>query len=94
MLSHVIWPLQRPDAMLQCRSISSSSTLHAPVHIEDEPYCRQRQLICLGNRVPELLPDAWVAPNAVVVGDVDLFDKVRIVEMMAVSLTGSLCCLC
>eukprot|EP00891_Asterochloris_glomerata_P001806 jgi/Astpho2/1806/e_gw1.00037.15.1_t len=64
--------------MLQCRSISNSSALRSPVHIEDEPYCRQRQLICLGNRVPELLPDAWVAPNAVVVGDVDLFDKVSI----------------
>ena len=75
--SHIIWPLQWSDAMLQRRSISNSSALHAPVHIEDEPYCRQRQLICLGNRVPELLPDAWVAPNAVVVGDVDLFDKVR-----------------
>ena len=92
MQSHVIWPLQCPDGMLQCRSISNSSALRSPVHIEDEPYCRQRQLICLGNRVPELLPDAWVAPNAVVVGDVDLFDKVRGAEVMAASLTGSLCC--
>ena len=34
------------------------------------------QLLVLGNRVPVLAPDAWVAPNAVVIGDVDLFDKV------------------
>ena len=86
MQSHGIRALQCPDAKLHCRSLSNSSTLRSPVHIEDEPYCRQRQLICLGNRVPELLPDAWVAPNAVVVGDVDLFDKVRLVEAVAVSL--------
>ncbi|CAL5222609.1 g5002 [Coccomyxa viridis] len=38
----------------------------------------QRQLLVLGNRVPVLAPDSWVAPNAVVIGDVDLFDKVSI----------------
>jgi hypothetical protein len=48
----------------------------SPTHIEDEPYCRQRQLLVLGNRVPSLSPDAWVAPNAVLVGDVDLYDRV------------------
>lgn len=37
---------------------------------------RQRQLINLGLRVPTTAPDTWVAPNAVVVGDVDLYDKV------------------
>jgi len=46
------------------------------VHIEDELYCRQRQLLVLGNRVPVLAPDTWIAPNAVVIGDVDLFDEV------------------
>jgi len=38
--------------------------------------CRQRQFINLGLRVPTVAPDTWVAPNAVVVGDVDLFDRV------------------
>ena len=54
---------------LQQRSLTGSSSCHSPVHIEDEPYCRQRQLIVLGNRVPELAPDSWVAPNAVIIGD-------------------------
>ncbi len=38
--------------------------------------CRQRQFIILGNRVPTAAPDTWVAPNAVVVGDVDLYERV------------------
>lgn len=57
---------------------TATAPLQFPVHIEDELYCRQRQQIVLGNRVPVLSPDTWVAPNAVVVGDVDLFDKVSI----------------
>ena len=61
---------------VQQRPFSCSSSCQSPVHIEDEPYCRQRQLLVLGNRVPVLAPDSWVAPNAVVIGDVDLFDKV------------------
>ena len=40
-----------PDGL---RLISSGSqAAYSPVHIEDEPYCRQRQLITLGNRVSE-----------------------------------------
>lgn len=35
-------------------------------------------MVALGDRVPALAPDAWVAPSAVVVGDVDVFDGVRI----------------
>lgn len=50
----------------------------APVHIEDEPFCRQRNLVTLGNRVPDLSPDVWVAPNAILLGDVDLYDRVSI----------------
>ena len=41
------------------------------------PSCRQRQFVILGNRVPTTAPDTWVAPNAVVVGDVDLYERVR-----------------
>lgn len=69
-----------PAAFQQTKSITSSSACSAPIHIEDELYCRQRQLLVLGNRVPVLAPDAWVAPNAVIIGDVDIFDQVRMGE--------------
>ena len=48
-----------------------------PVHIQDEAFCRQRQLVPLGHREPILAPDTWIAPNAVCIGDCDLFDKAR-----------------
>ena len=108
---------QAEPVLLRARQLTTgSSSTFSPVHIEDEPYCRQRQLIALGNRVsgvgcrtdapcsaapayalkccrirqkcwrklrfcialqiPVVSPDTWVAPNAVVVGDVDLFDRV------------------
>lgn len=57
---------------------TGSKAAFLPVHIEDEPYCRQRQLITLGNRVPVVAPDTWIAPNAVVIGDVDLYDRTSI----------------
>lgn len=38
---------------------------------------RQRQLIALGSRMPTLAPDTWLAPDVVVIGDVDLYDRVR-----------------
>ena len=62
------------QAALGLRQVSSSSVVRWPTHIEDELYCRQRNILVLGNRIPFLAPDAWVAPNAIVVGDVDLFD--------------------
>ena len=42
------------------------------------PMCprRQRQQIVLGNRVPTTAPDTWLAPDALIIGDVDLFDRV------------------
>lgn len=39
---------------------------------------RQRNIINLGNRVVTLAPDSWVAPSAVLVGDVDLYEQVSI----------------
>lgn len=48
-----------------------------PIHIQDEAFCRQRQLVPLGHREPILAPDTWIAPNAVCIGDCDLFDKAR-----------------
>jgi hypothetical protein len=47
--------------------------------IEDEWYLRQRTQISLGNRHPHAAVSVWVAPSAVVVGDVDLTDRVRCV---------------
>lgn len=44
--------------------------------IEDEFYLRQRSHITLGNRHPNPAEGVWVSPSAVVVGDVDLYDKV------------------
>ena len=46
--------------------------------LEKEPYCRQRTELVLGDRVPVLAPDAFVAPSAVLVGDVDLYNRVHI----------------
>lgn len=46
--------------------------------ISEEWYLRQRKTIPLGNRIPHSSADAWVAPNAVVVGDVDLLDRTSI----------------
>ncbi|KAI3428094.1 hypothetical protein D9Q98_006477 [Chlorella vulgaris] len=61
-----------------CRAFTSSGSRPAPIHPEEEVYNRQRQLIILGNRVPTVAPDTWIAPNAVVVGDVDLYEKTSI----------------
>lgn len=60
------------------RPFGAAATVCAPTHIEDEPYNRQRQIVNLGNRVPTLAPDTWIAPNAVVVGDVDLYEKASV----------------
>lgn len=62
----------------EARRSSSSSAASSPIHIEDETYCRQRQQLVLGNRIPYVAPDAWIASNAVIIGDVDLFDRVSI----------------
>eukprot|EP00879_Flechtneria_rotunda_P007244 GHRR01007601.1.p2 GENE.GHRR01007601.1~~GHRR01007601.1.p2 ORF type:complete len:130 (+),score=20.65 GHRR01007601.1:153-542(+) len=46
--------------------------------IQDEWYLRQRSQISLGNRLPHVAASAWVSPSAVVVGDVDLLDRVNV----------------
>eukprot|EP00775_Hariotina_reticulata_P004900 gene4900-5144_t len=48
------------------------------IDIQDEWYLRQRSQISLGNRLPHVAVSAWVAPSAVVVGDVDLLDRVSV----------------
>lgn len=60
------------------RAFTATAAARAPVHVEEELYNRQRQLINLGNRVPTVAPDTWVAPNAVIVGDVDLYERTSI----------------
>ena len=51
----------------------------APRHyrnpVENELYDRSRQEYSLGNRVPSVAADAWIAPNATLVGDADVADQ-------------------
>ena len=83
-IGHKLFPTSLPSAAVGSPSVgglrrfaAGSLQAQSPVHLEDEPFCRQRQVVVLGNRVPVLSPDVWVAPNAIIVGDVDLFDRVR-----------------
>jgi hypothetical protein len=46
------------------------------VPIEEEWYNRQRNLLALLDKVPNIEPDTWIAPNALVAGDVDIYQKV------------------
>jgi gamma-carbonic anhydrase len=48
------------------------------VPIQDEWYLRQRQRVPLGNRTPHCAQSAWVAPSAVLAGDVDLLDRASV----------------
>eukprot|EP00241_Pyramimonas_parkeae_P022002 CAMPEP_0114296598 /NCGR_PEP_ID=MMETSP0059-20121206/11397_1 /TAXON_ID=36894 /ORGANISM="Pyramimonas parkeae, Strain CCMP726" /LENGTH=238 /DNA_ID=CAMNT_0001418757 /DNA_START=115 /DNA_END=831 /DNA_ORIENTATION=+ len=53
-------------------SAKKFSTSAAPV--DEDLYNRQRNVIALGPRVPAISSDAWVAPSATVIGDVDVID--------------------
>jgi hypothetical protein len=53
---------------------------------------RQRRLITLGNRTPHVAVTAWVAPSAVVAGDVDIGDRVRPPSMHAAHAAPRACC--
>lgn len=44
--------------------------------IEEEWYNRQRNVMPVLDKVPWIQPDTWIAPNALVIGDVDIYDKV------------------
>ena len=46
--------------------------------VDVDLYNRQRSTIELGPRVPHIAGDAFIAPNAVVIGDVDIYDGVSI----------------
>lgn len=58
------------------KSFKTSAPARAPIAVEDEVYNRQRSMMPLEDRVPETSVDSWVAPSAIVVGDVDIHDKV------------------
>ena len=45
-------------------------------HQWHDKYCKQRNIMQVGPRRPALATDVWVAPSAVVAGDVDIFDGV------------------
>lgn len=66
------------EGALSFRSVSTSHIFQHPVHVEDEVYNRQRSVMNLNNRIVTVAPDAWIAPSAVVVGDVDIFENVSI----------------
>lgn len=51
---------------------SAARADHGRNLVENEIYDRSRQKIVLGNRVPTVAPDAFVAPNATLIGDTDL----------------------
>eukprot|EP00243_Klebsormidium_subtile_P000313 TRINITY_DN1052_c0_g1_i1.p1 TRINITY_DN1052_c0_g1~~TRINITY_DN1052_c0_g1_i1.p1 ORF type:complete len:302 (-),score=24.76 TRINITY_DN1052_c0_g1_i1:315-1121(-) len=63
-----------------CASFQSfhSSPLHLQNVAETEIYNRQRQILVLQHKEPLVAVDAWVAPNAVLVGDVEVQDRVSV----------------
>jgi hypothetical protein len=57
------------------RELAASAAAAAPRNrVEDDPYCRARRVMPLGGAWPIVASDAWVAPNATVVGAVKLDD--------------------
>lgn len=55
-----------------------SSPLQSQNVAETEIYNRQRQILVLQHKEPLVAVDAWVAPNAVLVGDVEVQDRVSV----------------
>ncbi|GAX77257.1 hypothetical protein CEUSTIGMA_g4703.t1 [Chlamydomonas eustigma] len=67
---------------LQTRSVNFYDAPNGPAvkleNIEDEWYNRQRPNLSLLDKTPWTQPDTWIAPNAVVAGDVDIYDQVAV----------------
>lgn len=59
-----------------CSHVEEGAPAVTYVDIAREWYMRQRQLITLGNRLPNIALTGWVAPSAVLVGNVDVGSKV------------------
>ncbi len=72
--------LARPLAPAGTRGIQYFDAPNGPavsqVPIEEDWYCRQRKLVPLLDKMPFFVPSAWIAPNATVVGDVNLYEDV------------------
>jgi hypothetical protein len=66
---------------LQTRSVNFYDAPNGPAvkleNVEDEWYNRQRPKLSLLDKSPWTQSDTWIAPNAVVAGDVDIYDQVR-----------------
>lgn len=66
----------------QTRSVNFYEAPNGPAvklqSIEDEWYNRQRPKLSLLDKSPWTQADTWIAPNAVVAGDVDIYDQVAI----------------
>lgn len=66
-----------PEALgAQLQRFGSEASTSEP-HVAQDWYMRQRQQIILGNRMPVVTASSWVAPNATLIGDTDLMDRVR-----------------
>lgn len=66
---------------LPARGLSSTTSVAASYTrnlAELEAFNRTRSVLPLGFREPYLAPDAWVAPSAQVIGNVDLHDGVSV----------------
>lgn len=67
--------LLQPPAGAAGFTTSATKAHHCRNLVENEIYDRSRQEIVLGNRVPSIAGDAWVAPNATLIGDTDIADQ-------------------
>ncbi|CAG9467687.1 unnamed protein product [Pedinophyceae sp. YPF-701] len=59
-------------SQLPAHKLHTSCGARMPWRPEEEIYNRQRTQMVIGDRWPVVDADAWLAPNAVVVGDVDV----------------------
>lgn len=86
--------LQRAAALLQLlrpgqktalnatRSFNQFASMNGPsiqqTDVSEEWYMRQRNRLVLGRSFPKIEDSAWIAPNAVVVGDVNIYQKASV----------------
>lgn len=55
-------------------------SFYAHQHQWHDKYCRQRNVMSIGPRYPAVAASAYIAPSAVVAGDVDIMDGVSIMH--------------
>lgn len=74
--------LRSPSLPAGARGIQYFDAPNGPavtqVPIEEEWYNRQRNVLSILDKTPWTQPCTWIAPNAVVAGDVDIYDRVAI----------------